>query len=244
MTAPRPAGDPNIPISEMFLSVQGEGALTGMPSFFIRTSGCNLRCSWCDTPYASWNPEGETTPVSDLVDAAEASGVEHVVITGGEPMIVGALPELCERLRDSGLHITIETAGTAIPEAGMPACDLMSISPKLANSTPVDDPRDPKGVWRERHERRRRNPEVLARLMREADDYQLKFVVSAPGDLPEIEGIVGDTGASPKKVHLMPEGVTAPEPSRIEWVARACIERGWRYCHRVHIELFGNTRGT
>ena len=121
-------------ISEIFYSVQGEGSLVGVPSVFVRTSGCNLRCSWCDTPYTSWNPEGEDLSVSDILDrAAEYPAARHVVITGGEPMIAPGIAELSQRFRERGMHITFETAGTVFAPV---ACDLMSISPKLSNSTP------------------------------------------------------------------------------------------------------------
>ena len=121
-------------IAEIFYSVQGEGSLVGVPSVFVRTSGCNLRCSWCDTPYTSWNPEGEDLTVEEILARADRfPAARHVVLTGGEPMIAPGIVELSQRFRELGLHITIETAGTVFAPV---ACDLMSISPKLANSTP------------------------------------------------------------------------------------------------------------
>ena len=99
-------------ISEIFYSVQGEGVLTGVPSIFIRTSGCNLRCRWCDTPYASWNPEGEELNVAEILDRiATWPAARHVVLTGGEPMVARGIHELAGALKERGLHITIETAG-------------------------------------------------------------------------------------------------------------------------------------
>ena len=229
-------------ISECFVSIQGEGSLSGVPSYFIRVSGCNLRCSWCDTPYASWSPEGSSQSIAALVDAAHASGVGHVVVTGGEPMIFKAIEPLCAQLRAQGLHITIETAGTVFREV---ACDLMSISPKLSNSTPMDDPRDPDGVWAKRHEARRLDGRALQGLIDAYPTRQLKFVVSNRSDLDEIENLLDSlTGWKPSEVMLMPEGVATPDPAWARWVASACVQRGWRYCHRLHIELFGNTRGT
>ncbi len=121
-------------ISETFFSVQGEGKLTGVPSVFIRTSGCNLRCRWCDTPYASWNPEGDDVSVEDILAEVNRHPTRYVVVTGGEPTIAAGMRELLQGLRDAGKHITIETAGTVMPTDL--ACDLASLSPKLANSTP------------------------------------------------------------------------------------------------------------
>src|SRR5579883_2126971 len=141
-------------IAEIFYSIQGEGTLAGVPSVFIRTSGCNLRCRWCDTPYTSWNPEGREMSVSEIVDAARSYGARHAVVTGGEPMLFEETVELTHAL---GMHVTIETAGTVYREV---KCDLMSISPKLANSTP-------EGSWAGRHERLRYQPDVLRRLIRE-----------------------------------------------------------------------------
>lgn len=242
----QPAGASSLPISETFTSIQGEGKLTGVPSFFIRVSGCNLRCGWCDTPYASWSPEGASRRLDDLVERARAGGVKHVVLTGGEPMVFEAVVELTRRLKGHGFHITIETAGTIYREV---ACDLMSVSPKLSNSTPGTpahpDARDPLGVWRERHESRRINREALQKLIDSHASRQLKFVVCTPGDLAEIDVLLNQLrGWAPDDVMLMPEGVAPPQPNQTEWVVQECVKRGWRYCRRLHIDLFGNKRGT
>ncbi|HEY2574064.1 MAG TPA: 7-carboxy-7-deazaguanine synthase QueE, partial [Verrucomicrobiaceae bacterium] len=121
-------------ISEIFFSIQGEGRLAGVPSVFVRSSGCNLRCRWCDTPYASWNPEGEEMSVAEIMNEVNRHPANHVVVTGGEPMIARDIRELLQSLRDARKHITIETAAT-VPPNGVP-CDLASLSPKLKNSTP------------------------------------------------------------------------------------------------------------
>jgi 7-carboxy-7-deazaguanine synthase len=226
-------------ISEVFASIQGEGILAGVPSLFVRTSGCNLRCHWCDTPYTSWAPEGEEWEIGRIMAwVAENRGYRHVVLTGGEPMIQPQLPELAQRLGEAGLHVTVETAGTVYLDM---ACDLMSISPKLANSTP----------WRmdgerraEAHERLRINAEVLSKLVRRYE-YQLKFVVANPEDLVEINKVSELCGAAGERVLLMPEGRTAGElRERAAWVVELCKEHGYRYCPRLHVELYGDRRGT
>ena len=233
-------------ISETFISLQGEGLLTGVPSLFIRSAGCNLRCGWCDTPYASWSPEGTQRSIEELAREARESGVKHVVLTGGEPMLPDAIGPLSQALRAMGLHITIETAGTIHRPPSRLACDLMSISPKLANSAPVQgDPRDPTGAWRERHEARRINLPALRSLLIEYPEHQVKFVASSEADLPEIQALLSIVPAvRPDRVLLMPEGTAPHAPGSLDWAIRACLEHGWRYCHRVHIDLFGNTRGT
>src|SRR3982751_6288144 len=100
-------------IAEIFYSVQGEGCLVGMPSVFVRASGCNLRCVWCDTPYASWDPEGDDAAVEEIVRRLKKfSCAVHGVVTGGEPMIMPDVVALCDALKSAGRHITIETAAT------------------------------------------------------------------------------------------------------------------------------------
>jgi 7-carboxy-7-deazaguanine synthase len=231
-----------LPISETFTSIQGEGKLTGVPSFFIRTSGCNLRCGWCDTPYASWNPEIDRRPIDWLVEHAKASGVKYAVLTGGEPMIFGEIEPLAASLRAEGFHITIETAGTVHRNV---ACDLWSISPKLSHSTPRNDPRDPTGHWAKVHEERRLNFAALQTLLNEPGDHQLKFVVKSQADIPELESVLGSlSGFRPDDVLLMPEGIAPPAPGTLNWLVEICTARGWRLCRRLHLDLFGNKRGT
>ncbi|MDX2016955.1 MAG: 7-carboxy-7-deazaguanine synthase QueE [Planctomycetota bacterium] len=241
-----------LPISETFLSVQGEGKLTGVPSVFIRVSGCNLRCGWCDTPYASWKPEGTRRSIASLIDEARASPARHAVLTGGEPMLFEAIEDLSRGLRESGFHVTIETAGTIFRPPSALACDLLSLSPKLANSAPaIGDPRDPTGSWRARHEARRLPIETLRALIHAYAEHQLKFVVPA-GEaelvpaLVEIERVLAsiDAPVRASDVLLMAEGIAPAAPGAHEGVVRACVERGWRYCRRVHVDLFGHKRGT
>ena len=225
-------------ISEVFATIQGEGLLSGVPSLFIRVSGCNLRCVWCDTPYTSWIPEGEEWSVERLVEWTSGfRQYRHVVLTGGEPMLFPESVHLTRALRSKGLHITVETAGTVWQDV---ACDLMSISPKLANSVPTlrED-----GRWADSHEKGRNRPEVLQALTA-AYEYQLKFVVSAPSDLEEIQSIVRPLDAPPERVLLMPEGV-APQmlSERADWLVELCKEEGYRFCPRLHVMLYGNRRG-
>ncbi|HQY89618.1 MAG TPA: 7-carboxy-7-deazaguanine synthase QueE, partial [Tepidisphaeraceae bacterium] len=121
-------------VSEIFYSIQGEGKLTGVPSVFVRTSGCNLRCTWCDTPYASWNPDGVEMSVDEIVERVNSFDATHVVLTGGEPVIAPEIEQLAARLKPEK-HLTLETAATIFKPLTI---DLFSLSPKLSNSTPTE----------------------------------------------------------------------------------------------------------
>jgi 7-carboxy-7-deazaguanine synthase len=224
-----------VKIAEIFYSIQGEGSLVGVPSVFVRSSGCNLRCVWCDTPYTSWRPEGADLSLDSILERVDAyQPARHVVLTGGEPMIARQAVELTERLRARGLHITIETAGTVFHPV---ACDLMSISPKLSHSTPP-------GSWAATHERLRLQPAVLLQLMR-TYEYQLKFVVADPKDIEEIRSLLDQIDADRSKVILMPEGIDpAILRERAAWIAEICKQEGFRFSPRLHVDLYGNTRGT
>jgi 7-carboxy-7-deazaguanine synthase len=204
---------------------------------FVRVSGCNLRCRWCDTPYASWFPEGPILAVDEIVEQVVAFGIDHVVLTGGEPMLFDPIETLATTLKALGKTITIETAGTIYRDL---PCDLMSISPKLAGSTP-DDP-----TWHDRHEKLRIQLDVLQRLIARYP-YQLKFVTN-----PEVEGLeeietllLGLDGVHPQRVLLMPEGTDSQTLlRRSRMLVEPCMTRNWRLTQRLHIDLFGNTKGT
>lgn len=253
-------------IAEIFHSIQGEGLFAGVPSVFVRTSGCNLRCHWCDTPYASWKPEGPEMSVAEILRKVSDWDCRHVVLTGGEPMIAPDLPALAAELRKAGKHITIETAATLAP-AGI-ACDLASLSPKLSNSTPPAE-RDP--AWAKKHEEARLRPEIIAEWIKNYG-FQLKFVVSSEKDLAEIKdllsrletfGLSSEALAKEEapplqrvrseegplvpfhRVLLMPEGTDSKTlASRSPWLVEICKRKGFRFCPRLQIELFGHKRGT
>ncbi len=221
-------------IAETFFSIQGEGTLAGVPSFFIRTSGCNLRCAWCDTPYASWSPEGEQRSVDELVAEAAAAGCGHVVVTGGEPLLQREIGALTRALAAAGLHVTVETAGTLAPDF---VCSLLSVSPKTANS-------DPDGRFRERHRRLRADLGPVRALLARHREYQLKLVVRGEADAAEVLSLVERLGAERGRVLLMPEGRTPEEVAgRARGVAALCLRHGFRYSPRLHLDLFGGGRG-
>ncbi len=226
-------------ISEIYRSVQGEGFLTGTDSVFVRASGCNLRCWFCDTPYTSWNPEGQDLTVDEILAECEEWDARHVVLTGGEPMLFAELIPLSEQLSARGRHITIETAGTLYLPV---ACDLMSISPKRANSTPAAE-RDPR--WRRRHERTRHAPGVIRRLVAEYA-YQFKFVVDSPEDAEDVLRYLDEFPEIDRgRAMLMPQGVDPATLAQHEaWMAPLCEAHGLVFCPRKHIEWFGLVRGT
>ena len=233
-------------ISEIYASLQGEGRYAGTPSGFVRTSGCNLRCVWCDTPFTSWEPEGAERSVDEVLAAVTALGPRHAVITGGEPLLLPDVPDLCRRLRAAGWHVTIETAGSLLPAADPAAiADFLSISPKLASSTP---PAATAGAWAARHEAARRRDDVLVALMRAP--HQLKFVIGGPADLDEACGWLDDlarAGAAvdPEAVFLMPEGRdSARLAAAAAWLEPEARRHGFQFAPRHHIAWFGHTRGT
>ncbi len=226
-------------ISEIYRSVQGEGVLTGTTSAFVRTAGCNLRCWFCDTPFASWYPEGEDLSVEEILERIRQLASSHVVLTGGEPMLFAETIPLCEGLRAAGQHITIETAGTLFLPL---ACDLMSISPKLSNSTPDEDLAD---RWRVRHEHSRHVPDVIRKLVAEYD-YQFKFVIGQPADCDEVLRYLDQFPEIDRsRVLLMPLGIDIDELDRIgAWLESYCEQHAFHFCPRRQIEWYGLRRGT
>ena len=176
--------------------------------------------------------------IDEILNEVQIQNLDHVVLTGGEPMLFDPIIELTTRLKHLGKTVTIETAGTIFRDL---ECDLMSISPKLGHSTPVGDPQ-----WEERHEELRLQPGVLRQLI-ESYPYQLKFVVTGdPAEIIEIDSLLAQIGpVPPDHILLMPEGRDqASLWATAKKLVPTALERNWRLAPRLQIDLFGDTRGT
>lgn len=237
---------------EIFHSLQGEGVAIGRPSVFVRLSGCNLHCHWCDTPY-TWNFEGVphahrddrvggsakydrranrlTWPVERVAEAIRVYDCANLVFTGGEPLLQQpALGALCDAL-GSGYYVEIESNGTVplIP-AFARHVNQLNLSPKLAHSR--------------NGETERLKPEVLAGYARDPRAW-FKFVVADEANVSEVDALAEAHGIQAGRILLMPEGVTsATLRERMAWLAPLCLARGYRMSDRLHIHLYGDTRGT
>ena len=239
-----------LPINELFYSLQGEGRLAGVPSVFVRTSGCNLRCWFCDSYHTSWEPTHAWLDREEILAEIASHDADHVVLTGGEPLLHEASVDLLEALDDRGYHTTVETNGTIHREAPI---DLASISPKLESSTPTPEraPEDTDpGQWERRHENDRIDLEALAALV-EDYEFQLKFVVTDEDDVPEILDLladlrgVADAPVGDDDVLLMPEGATRERLAETRTrVADLAMEYGFRYTPRLHVDLWNDAPET
>ena len=225
-------------ISEIFYSIQGEGRLSGAPSVFIRTSGCNLRCVWCDTPYTSWSPDGKEVGLDEILHAIESYPLDHVVLTGGEPLLSLEIEDLSVRLKTAGAHVTIETAATIFKPV---SCDLVSMSPKLSNSTPWQKQN---GRFAAMHDQHRLNYNVVQQFI-DSYDYQLKFVVDREQDFAEVRQIVDALkNVETSRVLIMAQARNRRQlHQKSRWIVELCKKFGYGYSPRLHIELYGNRRG-
>ncbi|MBB3359611.1 MULTISPECIES: 7-carboxy-7-deazaguanine synthase QueE [unclassified Novosphingobium] len=235
---------------EIFASLQGEGPSAGRPSLFIRLSRCNLACQWCDTAY-TWRFTGDNRPHRDdqaferssnqlilpedeVVARLLAFPQDRVVVTGGEPLLqAAALARVLAALKQArpGLHVEIETNGTVAPTPAIdPLIDQFNVSPKLAHSG---------------------NPAELAlipeRLTAWAADPRafFKFVVASPADCAEVAALQAHYAIPGERLFVMPEGTdSATLRDREKWLSALALEHGWRMTDRLHIHLYGDTRGT
>lgn len=235
---------------EIFASLQGEGPSMGRPSVFVRLSRCNLACRWCDTAY-TWRFTGDNRPHRDdlaferganqlnLDEADVAARIlafpeDRLVVTGGEPLLQGAaLARLLAMLKDArpALHVEIETNGSVQPVPALDALvDQYNVSPKLAHS---GNPADLALI-----------PERLAAWAADPRAF-FKFVIASPDDLAEVTALQERYAIAPARLFVMPEGTaSAVLRERSVWLAQAALEAGWRFTDRLHIHLYGDTRGT
>lgn len=231
-------------ISEIFYSLQGEGAYLGVPSVFVRFSGCNLRCTWCDTPFASWEAEGDDKELFEILENIKKfPDFAHVVLTGGEPMLFPVIVELIDVLKEMGRTVTIETAGTIYRET---KADLISISPKLSHSTP-DKTEYPKEA--ELHEKMRLKPSALEKFAADEEagknSVQLKIVLRDESDWKEIEDVrVHFPNLARENVSIMPECRSKDEMDiLLPRLARLCMYKGFRLTSRLQVQIWGDKRG-
>lgn len=235
-------------LCEEFYSLQGEGRYIGVPSYFIRTIGCNLRCSWrnpnntitiCDTPYSSFNAEkGYDLDIVRLYETISQLKCKHIVITGGEPTLQKDLFEVVDFFSYKGYHITIETNGTKFIDFGHYSV-LLSISPKLKSSYNQTDEFN-----KILHEDNNVFIENIIKYRRSNSNIQLKFVYNTSDDIIEIRDILYRTNIDSDNVYLMPQGITVEQ---FKEKSRECFEYcklyGWNYSPRLHIDVYGNKRG-
>ncbi len=231
---------------EIFASLQGEGLSIGQPCTFVRLSRCNRACTWCDTAY-TWRFTGDNRPHRDglaferganqlVLDEADvaaritALGQARLVITGGEPLLQGAALARMVALLE-GVAVEIETNGTVATHPALdPLVSHYTVSIKLAHS---GNPLESAQI-----------PERLAEWSAKPQAY-FKFVIATPGDLDEVLGLI-ETHAIPRaRVFVMPEG-TDSETLRVRsrWLAPLALDHGLRFTDRLHIHLYGDTRGT
>ena len=229
----------HLKISEIFYSIQGEGRLAGLASVFVRLAGCPLRCWWCDTPYALKATDGQSLAIDDILTQVNQFACRHVVVTGGEPIVAKQFPQLMTALKAADKHLTVETSAIQIRDF---PCDLVSISPKLSHSTPRGGPFLP---YAAAHEKNRLNLDAIQHYI-DHYDVQLKFVVDSSDDLNEIETVLSQlTNVKKEKVLLMAQAKTKTQlRQRGPLVAQLCLEKGFTYSPRLHVELWGNQRGT
>lgn len=223
-------------INELFYSLQGEGGLAGVPSVFVRLAGCPLRCHWCDTKYAWDFDAGDALTPRQILEKIRAYPAHFAVITGGEPMVQADIGELLCLLCENDYHLTVETAGiNFIPDLPV---TLMSISPKLSNSTPANPEQAVE------HESKRFDADVLNQLI-EAYDYQLKFVADSPADLDEIaECLEQLRNVNPANVYLMPQATELKDYlEKSRWLAGYCLQTGFAFSPRLQVMLWGGQRG-
>ena len=224
-----------IKINEIFYSLQGEGFLAGIPSMFIRLSGCPLRCRWCDTKFALDENSGTEKSIEEIISEIDKVQCNHVVITGGEPMINPQLSTLVDEIHKKGKHITIETSGIAY--VSDLKCDLISISPKLSNSIPED------AKLKAVHEHSRLDLAILGEII-DNYEYQFKFVVEQESDLEEIkETLKRLENVNYGKVMLMPQALNREEYLRkSQLVAELCKKNGFAFSPRLQVLLWNNQR--
>lgn len=236
-------------IVEQFFSLQGEGKYLGVPSLFVRTNFCNLRCAWrnkdgsitkCDTPYASWyKTKTKNVTSGEIILNAIKHKVNHIVITGGEPLLQEDIVKIVNDLVKKNFIVTIETNGTRfIPQ--LTTNVFLSISPKLKTSYAQKE----NTIEWKIHRTNNMYIDNLYKYINRSKKFQVKFVYNNDSDIIEIEKIRASTGLLAKYVYLMPQGKTAKQvKANSKKVFEYCMKNKYNYSPRLHIDVWGSKRG-
>lgn len=222
---------------EIFRSIQGEGVNSGTTACFLRLAFCNLKCSWCDTRYSwDWQHYDQNIEVlkissTDVAEYLRALGTRHLIVTGGEPLIQQKdLCELLAPLKEEKYYVEVETNGTISPiDELLTLVDQWNVSPKLENSGNLSSAREV--------------PEAYRMFVSLSSSY-FKYVIQSESDLKEVHSLVNEYRVPPERVILMPEGTDRDTIlSRGRWLAELCGNHGYKLSTRLHVLLWGNTRG-
>lgn len=209
-------------ISEIFYSLQGEGPNIGQPTVFVRTTGCNLHCDWCDEPEALDVKKGIQMTTEKILKEIQKHNIKFVDITGGEPMLQQQqLLPLLQHLKDLGYSIEIETNGSFESKID-DTITHYNCSPKFSNS------------GNKPYKLKLKNPKTF-----------YKFVADTPEDIQEVLHFITSENLPKEKCSLSPQCRTEEEAfQKSLWLMEECKTHNLKFSPRMHIYYWGNKKGT
>ncbi len=207
-------------ITEIFLSLQGEADTVGLPTVFVRLTGCPLRCRYCDTEYAFYG--GGWRSITGVIDEVLANGVRHVCVTGGEPLSQPNVHALLTRLADRGLRVSLETSG---------AIDARSVDARVVRVLDVKTPG---------------SGEQARNFLPNLDDLrlqdQIKFVVTSRADYEWARSFIAERALESRAQLLLSPSHGEVEPRALaEWILEDRLPV--RFQVQLHKILWGQEPG-